>query len=116
MTAQDRHPEVRRALTVLPAEMISADGYAPHVLAAAVHFVGTSDSLSSALARSIRFAGPENYCPVLVGSIGGARWGRGQLDEASLRHCGDLLPRLRAVAEALASRWATAGPPPTGGT
>jgi hypothetical protein len=57
------------------------------------------------LARSIDFAGPANYCPVLVGSIGGARWGRAQIDETSLHHHGDLMARLKAAAFALASGW-----------
>ena len=43
----------------------SRGGFAPDVLRAAVHFVDILDSLSTALTRSIDFAGPANYCPVL---------------------------------------------------
>ena len=86
---------------------LSRGGFAPDALRSAVHFVDASDSLSTALARSIDFAGPANYCPVLVGSIGGARWGCGQVTEAMLRHHGDLVPRLTEVALALGAAWRT---------
>jgi ADP-ribosylglycohydrolase len=49
-------------------------GYAPDVLRGALFFVGTSACFTEALDRSLAFAGPSNYCPVLVGAIGGARW------------------------------------------
>ena len=49
-------------------------GFAPDVLSAAVFFVGTSGSFTEALEMSLAFAGPANYCPVLVGAIAGARW------------------------------------------
>ena len=42
-------------------------GFAPDVLRAALHFVGTSACFAEALERSLAFAGPANYCPVLVG-------------------------------------------------
>jgi ADP-ribosyl-[dinitrogen reductase] hydrolase len=48
-------------------------GYAPDALQAAIYFLQSSDSLEEALERSTRFAGPENYCPVMVGAIGAAR-------------------------------------------
>jgi ADP-ribosyl-[dinitrogen reductase] hydrolase len=100
--AEDRSPETRRALEIQPSKEISRSGFAPEVLSAAVHFLNTSDSLSTALARSIDFAGQANYCPVLVGSIGGARWGRTQIDERFLLHQGDLVPRLVGVGVDLA--------------
>jgi ADP-ribosyl-[dinitrogen reductase] hydrolase len=49
------------------------NGYAPDALQAAIYFLQSSTSLEEALERSIRFAGPENYCPVMVGAIGAAR-------------------------------------------
>ena len=51
------------------------DGFAPNVLTAAMYFLMNSDNLDEAIKRSIDFAGPANYCPVLVGAIGSARWG-----------------------------------------
>lgn len=80
-------------------------GYAPEALHAAVHFVSTSASFAEALARAIEFAGPANYCPVLVGSIGGARWGGAAVSDAALGHHGDLVPAIQATARALAAAW-----------
>lgn len=53
---------------------LKADGYGPNVLAAAVYFLMNADNLDEAIKRSIDFAGPANYCPVLVASIGSAKW------------------------------------------
>ena len=46
-------------------------GYAPEVLYAAVHFLNAFES-DVALVEAKIFAGASNYCPVLVGAIGGA--------------------------------------------
>ena len=105
VVAGGRSPETCRAVEVPHAGELSRGGFAPEVLRSAIHFLDTSDSLSTALARSVDFAGPANYCPVLVGSIGGARWGRSQIEESVLRHLGDLLPRLTTVALALGTGW-----------
>jgi ADP-ribosylglycohydrolase len=80
-------------------------GYAPDVLRAALNSVGTSGHFAEALERSLAFAGAANYCPVLVGAIAGARWGASVIPPLSLVHV-DLLPRVRAAAEALAAGWA----------
>jgi len=79
-------------------------GYAPDVLRAALFFVGTSACFAEALERSLAFAGPSNYCPVLVGAVAGARWGASAITPLSLAHV-DILPRVRATAEALAADW-----------
>lgn len=79
-------------------------GYAPDVLRAALHFVGTSGHFAEALDRSLVFAGPANYCPVLVGAIAGACWGASAITPSSLAHV-DVLPRVKAAADALASGW-----------
>lgn len=86
-------------------------GYAPDVLRAAAYFVGTSASFAEALERSLAFAGPANYCPVLVGAIGGARWSAQAIPQVALVHV-DILPRVRAAAEALAVGWTTSGSRP----
>lgn len=109
VAAEGRRPETRRALGIPAFEGLSRSGFAPDVLGAAIHFVDSSASFATALARSIDFAGAANYCPVLVGSIGGARWGRAEIDETSLHHHGDLVPRLHAAALALASGWEDVG-------
>lgn len=49
-------------------------GYAPDVLAAAVHFLDREPDFMNALDASMQFAGPSNYCPVLVGAIGAVRY------------------------------------------
>ena len=79
-------------------------GFAPDVLRTALHFVGTSGHFAEALDRSLVFAGPANYCPVLVGAIAGARWGASAITPSSLAHV-DVLPRVRVVAEALSAGW-----------
>jgi ADP-ribosylglycohydrolase len=79
-------------------------GYAPDVLRSAVFFVGTSASFAEALERSLDFAGSANYCPVLVGAIGGARWGASAIPQPALAHV-EILARVRAAAEALAAGW-----------
>jgi ADP-ribosylglycohydrolase len=79
-------------------------GYAPDVLRAALHFVGTSGCFAEALDRSLAFAGPANYCPVLVGALAGARWGASAIPPSSLTYV-DCLPRVRATAEALSGGW-----------
>jgi ADP-ribosylglycohydrolase len=79
-------------------------GYAPDVLRAALHFVGTSGSFVKALERSLAFAGAANYCPVLVGALAGARWGSSAIPQPALAHV-EILPRVRAAAEGLAAGW-----------
>jgi ADP-ribosyl-[dinitrogen reductase] hydrolase len=79
-------------------------GFAPDVLRAALHFVGTSGSFAEALKRSLAFAGPANYCAVLVGAIAGARWSASVIKPSSLAHV-NILPRVRAAADALTSGW-----------
>lgn len=80
-------------------------GFAPDVLRAAVYFVNKSACFAEALDQSLAFAGPANYCPVLVGAIAGVRWGASAIPSSSLAHV-DILPRVDAAAEALASGWA----------
>jgi len=86
-------------------------GFAPDVLRAALHFVGTSVCLAEALGRSLAFAGAANYCPVLVGAIGGARWGAAAILHPTLAHVA-ILPRVRAAAGVLAAGWTTSGSRP----
>lgn len=97
--------EARCAVAIPRVGELSLGGFAPEVLRSAIYFLNDADSLSAALARSIEFAGPENYCPVLVGSIGGARWGCSQIAAEALWHHGDLVPRLTSAGIALAREW-----------
>ena len=52
----------------------------------------------AALTRSLAFAGPANYCPVLVGPLAGARWGVSAIAPRHLDH-----PRLHAVRDEVES-------------
>ena len=79
-------------------------GFAPHVLHAAMHFVHNADRLASALDAALAFAGPANYCPVLVGALGGARWGVAQIEERYLSHC-LIVPQIHQIADRLAYPW-----------
>lgn len=94
----------QRALRVLRRDEIDQSGFAPHVLAAAVYFLDKHDSLKGAMDEAFDFAGGSNYCPILVGAIGGARWGAHQVLVDRIRHK-DLLPRIFSAAENLASAW-----------
>jgi ADP-ribosylglycohydrolase len=86
----------------------SNGGFAPDVLRAALHFVGSSACFTEALGRSLAFAGPSNYCPVLLGAIAGARWGASAIPPPALAHV-ENLPRVRATAEVLAAGWVKDG-------
>jgi ADP-ribosylglycohydrolase len=83
---------------------LSPGGYAPEVLRATVHFAARHDAFANALSDSLDFAGPANYCPVLVGAIAGARWGAASVPVRMLLDC-DLLGRVRDVSDRLANEW-----------
>jgi ADP-ribosylglycohydrolase len=57
------------------AQSLKPGGYAPLTLQAAVYFTETSCSFSQAVLSSIAFAGPCNYCPVLVGAFAALKFG-----------------------------------------
>lgn len=106
---QDRLPQTRAALSDPPESILNSGGFAPDVLAAAVHFVGKNSNFSSALCEAVDFAGPANYCPVLAGSIAGARWGALSVNDELIGQNKDLLPRIKETAETLASMWEKVG-------
>jgi ADP-ribosylglycohydrolase len=85
----------------------ASGGFAPEVLRAAVYFVGSSSSFAEALERSVAFAGPANYCPVLVGAIGGARWGSSAIPRQALGHVA-IRHSVETCAHGLAAGWAKA--------
>jgi ADP-ribosylglycohydrolase len=103
-----RLAEVRAALGPGDGMPLSGGGFSPEVLRAAVHFVGAARGFAEALAAALRFAGPPNYCPVLAGALGGARWGAAAIAPSALAHCRDLT-RLRQAAARLAADWAVPG-------
>jgi len=103
-SAQARFPETRAAIDAARTEPGTGGGYSPDVLRAATFFVGTSAGFSEALHRSLGFAGPANYCPVLVGAIAGTRWGSSAIRADALADV-DLLQRVTQVANVLATGW-----------
>ena len=54
---------------------LKSGGYAPDALTAALWFLFHTQTFEDAIEQSKEFAGAPNYCPVLVGSIGGAMYG-----------------------------------------
>ena len=84
---------------------LSLSGFAPEDLQSAVHFVTHHGSFTDALDASLTFAGPASYRPVLVGDVGGARWGASSIPPNVLAHACETLPRLSDVADALAHDW-----------
>jgi len=89
-------PEVIRHALLSGKRPSDKSGYAPAVLAAAVYFLSHHDTFDGALNSAFKFAGHENYCPVLVGAIGGARWGVDKVPLGRIRHT-ELLSRIRSV-------------------
>jgi len=83
---------------------IFSDGFSPHVFGAAVHFISTSNSFDEMLERAIDFSGEENYCAVLAGSLGGARWGASSISEYWLMGL-EGINEINAVAQSLAEDW-----------
>ena len=100
-----RLDETQKALAIESKKGLSRSGYAPDVLAAAIFFLRTNDRFQSALSSAFGFAGPANYCPVLVGSIGGARWGAANIDASLLQGQPVLMSRLRKTAGIFAQGW-----------
>ncbi|TVS14540.1 MAG: ADP-ribosylglycohydrolase family protein [Planctomycetaceae bacterium] len=94
-----RMPAIRTALDPADYGTLVPSGFAPETLRAATHFVNRATCFEDALAASLRFAGGANYAPVLVGTIGGARWGARQIPASELGHCLDR-NRVERVAKA----------------
>lgn len=103
--------EVLTALNPANTERCSLDrgGFAPDVLRTALYFVENSRDFNSALDPSLTFAGSANYCPVIVGALAGARYGRSAIHEAHFTSNRELNPalltRLGSVADSLAEGW-----------
>ena len=79
---------------------LSPDGFVREVLRAVVHFVAHHDAFADALGASLTFAGPANYCPVLVGAVAGARWGAVAISPEMLSDC-DVVMRVQGADEIL---------------
>jgi len=92
---------------------IYPDGFAPHVLGAAIYFVHHGDNFDSMLESAIHFAGPANFCPVLAGSIGGSRWGESAISNSWFDTSNNFgqkirnLNRIKMISAKLAKQWNT---------
>eukprot|EP01121_Diplochlamys_sp_Union-15-3_P004656 TRINITY_DN14848_c0_g1_i1.p1 TRINITY_DN14848_c0_g1~~TRINITY_DN14848_c0_g1_i1.p1 ORF type:complete len:275 (-),score=59.94 TRINITY_DN14848_c0_g1_i1:66-890(-) len=87
-------------------EQLNKLGFAPDVLKAALYFVQNQADFGSAITKSVEFAGSANYCPVLVGSIAGAKYGASAISPTFLEHIPEkLLQRITKAAEGLAVFW-----------
>ena len=102
--AEGRVSEISSALLSPSGKDISTDGYSPDVMNAAIYFLDKSASLEEALETSTFFAGDENYCPVLVGAIGGARWGIDAVPKTRESDC-PLMTRISSVSGLLVEKW-----------
>lgn len=81
------------------------------MLEAAIHFVTTNPETEPerALAASLKFAGLDNFCPVLVGALVGARAGRNALRERAPHEFSHITikvkPHLESASRQLAEMW-----------
>ena len=100
-----RMKETSNALEVPNIGSLKRGGFAPDTLAAAIYFVATSSNFRDALSDAVDFAGPANYCPVLVGTIGGARWAASEIPQDATRHLGSLLTIVQDLGQHLAKSW-----------
>ena len=83
----------------------SQGGYTPDVLKAALYFLQTAEDFPEALERSLEFAGPANYSPVLVGALAGARWGEEGICQEIPDHNQRHLPTIEQLSEKLSRGW-----------
>lgn len=111
-TMTGRSEAVVLAVDQAPTRPGGIGGYAPEVLQTALHFLIGAHDFTSALDSSLRYAGPANYSPVLVGAIGGARWGATQARTAfsDNRAVTQVVPTLFTTADALEATWPSDSP------
>jgi ADP-ribosylglycohydrolase len=104
VAAVARQPATQATMSLAITPALKSGGFAPDVLRAGIFFVDRHSSFEAALSEALRFAGPANYCPVLVGSIAGARWGASEIviDGYPRR---EILRRALEVSQELSSQW-----------
>jgi len=98
------HPVILEALKQAKNGNIYYDGYSKHVLAASLYFVDNYSNFDDMLEKAIEFSGESNYCAVLAGSLGGARWGVCNISKFWLKGHKDQ-DRVMSIATALAEDW-----------
>lgn len=82
--AADAAAQVREALNGAPAERnaIKNDGFCVSALSAALHFAWHATDFEGALCASVKFAGGDNYCPVICGAFLGAMFGGARISHS----------------------------------
>lgn len=100
-----RLPRTEDAMVLPGTHPPTRGGFAPEVLQAALVTLDASPDFGTAMERALALAGPANYAPVLVGSLGGARWGRGAVPEELLQMHAGLRDRIEAVSRQLGWGW-----------
>ncbi|MBL8819614.1 MAG: ADP-ribosylglycohydrolase family protein [Planctomyces sp.] len=108
ISADGRSVHTKAAFRRTTMDDLDRGGYAPDVLTAAIHFLEHAGTFSEALNASMEFAGLSNFCPVLVGSIGGARWGAKAVSHERSQD-GDLHSFVEVVSAGLGAEWEMAG-------
>ena len=108
-SAKTWSPEIDTVLSPAASrlELLSRGGFAPEALRAAIYFAGAGASFEAALTGALGFAGPDNYCPVLVGALAGARWGAAAVPPDMLEHrmARGVRERVASAAARLAAGW-----------
>lgn len=85
---------------------LDAGGFAPEVVKAAVHFVQSTNSFQEAIEKSLKFAGPANYCPVLVGAIAGSMYSSSMIKPEDYDFASNkLVKRVEDCSDKLAALW-----------
>lgn len=100
-----RLPRTEDAMVLPGTHPPTRGGFAPEVLHAALATLDASPDFGTAMERALALAGPANYAPVLVGSLGGARWGRGAVPEELLQMHAEHRDRIEAVSRRLGRGW-----------
>lgn len=106
MATASRSNLLRRAATIMDEDALRTGGFAPEAFVAGVFFARRAQSFQEAVHRSIEFAGPANYCPVITGALAGARWGRQAISGDDLQHC-PVQDQVERVTAGLLDTWAS---------
>jgi ADP-ribosylglycohydrolase len=94
---------IKQSIAEARHEPAGTGGYSPETLQSALYFALTRETFMAAVEDALDFAGPPNYCPVLVGAIAGARWGVESIDHRYLDHCRDRA-RILSLARSIESQ------------
>ena len=65
---------------------LSTTGYSPEVLRAALFHLKTNEDFESTIESVFEFAGSNNYCPVVAGTIAGTYYGYSKLPQHNMKH------------------------------